>query len=198
MVFFLALLSHAYSQNVSPRGVGSAAVTVQVGLLGSDGSLSPVSSATVYIMYGSVASDPAMAQESSTDTAGAQFRTRFKKLLSEDRELKSLEKRNRKGDNAEMNNTMSALALRDLDEALAATRDWIAHHADCAWQLRIVSPDRNGEWTVTGLDPGPYEIIARGKYSQYDVDWEANASLRSEMTLTLPLTSPRFIARADK
>ena len=197
-VIFMAAIPCAPGQSVSPRGVGSAALTVQVGLLGSDGRMSPVNTATVYVMYGSATNDPEMKMENSTETAGAQFRTRFKKLLSEDRELKNLEKRNRKGNNAELNNTMSALALRDLDEALAATRDWIAHHPDFAWQLRIVSLDRHGEWTITGLDPGPYEIIVRGKYAHYDVDWEANASLRSDMTLTLPLTSPRYITSADK
>jgi hypothetical protein len=198
LVLLLASLSHALGQNVPPHGMGSAALTVQVGLLGPDGSMSPVSSATVYILYGSTKSGPDEMKENSTDTAGAQFRTRFKKLLSEDRELKNLEKRNRKGSNAEINNSMSALALRDLDEALAATRDWIARHPDYAWQMRTVSPDRHGEWTTTGLDPGPYEIVARGKVGQYDADWEASANLRSEMTLTLPLTSPRYIARADK
>lgn len=198
LVTSLAVLNYSFGQTESPRGVGNSALTVQVGLLGSDGSLSPVNSATVYIMYGSGTPNPAETQESSNDTAGAQFRMRFKKLLSEDRELKNLEKRNRKGNDAEINNTMSALALRDLDEALAATRDWIAHHPDYAWQLRTVAPDRHGEWTTTGLDPGPYEIVVRGKIAQYDVDWEANVSLRSEMTLTLPMTSPRFIARADK
>lgn len=197
-VVSLAVLTYSLGQNVSPRSVGSSALTVQVGLLGSDGSLSPVNAATVYIMYGSGTPNPAETQESSNDTAGAQFRMRFKKLLSEDRELKNLEKRNRKGNDAEINNAMSALALRDLDEALAATRDWIAHHPDSAWQLRTVAPDRHGEWTTTGLAPGPYEIVVRGRFAQYDVDWEANVSLRSEMTLTLPMTSPRFIARADK
>jgi hypothetical protein len=198
VAIFMAAFPCAFAQNVTARGVGSAALTVQVGLLGPDGKLSPVSSATVYVMYGSLTADPALSQETSTDTAGAQFRIRFKQLLSEDRELKNLEKRNRRGGNTQLNDTISLRALRDLDEALAATRDWIAHHPDYAWQLRTVTPDRHGEWTVTGLDPGPYEIVARGKYAQYEVDWEANASLRSEMTLTLPMTSPRYIARADK
>jgi hypothetical protein len=88
--------------------------------------------------------------------------------------------------------------LRDLDAALEATRDWLAQHPENAWQMRTVSPDRHGEWTTTGLDPGPYEIVARGKIAEYDADWEATVNLRSEMTLTLPMMTPRFIARADK
>jgi hypothetical protein len=197
-VAFLAALNLSYGQTPSTRGMGSAALTVQVGLLEADGSVAPPQSATVYILYGSWTPSAPVGQENGSETAGGQFRLRFSKLLSEDREMKNLQRRPRKGQEAEAANEIAGRALKNLDEALVATRDWLAQHPDRAWQLRTVSPDRHGEWTTTGLDPGPYEIIARGKIADYTADWEATVNLRSEMTLTLPLTSPRFITRADK
>ncbi len=194
----LAALNLSYGQTASTRGIGSAALTVQVGLLEADGSVAPPQSATVYILYGSWTPSAASAQENGSGTAGGQFRLRFSKLLSEDRELKNLQKRGYKNSGTGNADEIAGRALKNLDEALAATRDWLAQHPDRAWQLRTVSPDRHGEWTTTGLDPGPYEIIARGKIADYDADWEATVNLRSEMTLTLPMTSPRFITRADK
>jgi hypothetical protein len=193
-----AILTSAFGQTASPRGMGSAALTVQVGLLEADGSVAPPQSATVYILYGSWTPNAAGTQENGSETAGGQFRLRFSKLLSEDRELKNLQKRGYKTSGAGNADEIAGRALKNLDEALVATRDWLAQHPDRAWQLRTVSPDRHGEWTTTGLDPGPYEIIARGKIADYDADWEATVNLRSEMTLTLPMTSPRFITRADK
>lgn len=178
--------------------MGSAALTVQVGLAEANGSLAPPESATVYIMYGSGKPNSAFEKGNASETAGGQFRLKFNQLLSTDRELKSLEKHTRKGHEAETANEIAEQSLRDLDEALAATRDWLARHPDYAWQISTVTPDRRGERTTGGLDPGPYEIVARGKIAQYDADWEANVNLQPEMTLTLPMTSPRYICRADK
>jgi hypothetical protein len=191
----LALLP---GQNVSKRGEGSAALTVQVGLLESSGKVAPPESAKVYIMYGSQIPDPVVAGEDGRDTAGGQFRMRLNGLLSSDRDLKNLKKRTRRGRESDTANEISEKSLRALDAALAATRDWIAQRPDLAWQLRTVTADRHGERTTLQLEPGPYEIVARGKIGQYDADWEATVTLRPEMTLTLPMTTPRFVCRMNK
>lgn len=198
LAVLLAALDLSFGQTPSPRGVGSAALTVQVGLQEAGGNVAPPLATTVYIMYGSWKPDPAFARETSTDTAGAQFRLRFNQLLNSDRELKNLEKHTRKGHEGETANQIAELAMRDLDHALGATRDWLARHPDFAWQMRTVSLNRRGEWTASELDPGPYEIVARGKIAQYDADWEATVNLRSEMTLTLPMTTPRYICQSEK
>jgi hypothetical protein len=197
LMFSLGCLNHAFGQSSSPRGMGSAALSVQVGLLEANGNVAPPQDATVYILYGSLKPDP-NAREESGETAGGQFRLKLNQLLSGDRELKNLQKHTRKGHEGETADEMAALEMRDLDAALQATRDWLARHPDLAWQLRTVSPDQRGERTALELDPGPYEIVARGRIAQYDADWEASVNLRPEMTLTLPMTSPRFICRADK
>ncbi len=193
----LATSGLARAQSSTPRGVGSAALTVQVGLLEANGNVAPPQDATVYILYGSLKPD-ASGKEGDDQTAGGQFRLKYKQLLTGDRELKNLQKHTRKGHEGETADAEAALAMRDLDAALQATRDWLAQHPDLAWQLRTVSPDRRGERTALELDPGPYEVVARGKIAQYDADWEASVNLRPEMTLTLPMTSPRYVCRADK
>ncbi|HET7840207.1 MAG TPA: hypothetical protein VFM21_01310 [Terriglobia bacterium] len=193
----LAASGPARAQSSTPRGAGGAALTVQVGLMEANGNVAPPQDATVYILYGSLKPDP-NAREENSDTAGGQFRLKYNQLLSGDRELKNLQKRTRKGHEGETADAEAALAMRDLEAALQATRNWLAQHPDLAWQLRTISPDRRGERTALELDPGPYEIVARGRIAQYDADWEATVSLRPEMTLTLPMTTPRFICRADK
>lgn len=194
----LAVLPSAFAQTTNPRGVGSAALTVQVGVLEAGGNVAPPQDAMVYILYGTIKPDAAAGKDPGPETAGELFRSTFDKLLSSDREMKNLQKRTRKGHEVETADQIAALALRDQDAALKATHDWLDKHPDLAWQFRTVSPDPRGERTALELDPGPYEIVARGKIAQYDADWEASVTLRSEMTLTLPMTSPRYICRADK
>lgn len=184
-------------QTISRRGEGSAALTVQVGLLEVSGKIAPPQSATVYIMYGSLIADPSVAGEDGRDTVGGQFQSRLNELLGSDRKLKSLKKHARKGHQAEVADQIAQQSLRDLDQALAGTRDWLAQHLDLTWQFRTTTPNRHGERTTVQLEPGPYEVVVRGKIGQYDASWQATVSLRSEMTLTLPLTTPKFICRAN-
>ncbi len=198
LVVAIACTANALAQASASRGVGGAALTVQVGVLEAGGDIAPPQDATVYILYGSLKPGAAEEKDPGSETAGGQFRLTFNKLLSSDREMKNLQKRTRKGHEVETADQIAALAMRDLDAALKATHNWLDKHPDLAWQFRTVSPDQRGERTALELDPGPYEIVARGRIAQYDADWEATVNLRSEMTLTLPMTSPRFICRTDR
>jgi len=126
------------------------------------------------------------------DTAGGQFSHHLNDALAKNKELKSLEKSARKNPQPETADQIAAYYLQSVDETLAQVRGWLAKHPDRSWQMRSLTPDGQGFWSVEDLKPGGYEVVARGKCSGYDADWEGGVDLDAGKTISLPLMRPRF------
>jgi hypothetical protein len=164
----------------------------QIGAAKSDGAVAPPESATVYVLFSSVMEGGSFSHANDVDTAGGQFRYQLNDLLAKNKELKSLEKSARRNPRPEVADQIAAYYLQSVDEALNRVRNWLTKHPDRAWQMKTVSPDGRGFWSAEGLQPGGYEVVARGKFSVYDADWEGGVDLSPGRTISLPLTRPLF------
>jgi hypothetical protein len=180
----------------SPQSSKVGALKGQTGATGNDGRVLSPQSATIYVMYQSGLRAGSFTHAYDTDTAGGQFHDRKNKSLSSDKELKTLMKSTRHAPLPEAADEIAAHYLQSLDQALAATSEWVAKHPKNAWQLRVITPDAQGSWSVGGLEPGSYEIVIRGRIAGYDADWEAGVDLAPGETVSLPLVRPRFICRS--
>jgi hypothetical protein len=164
----------------------------QVGTTKSDGAMVPPESATVYVLFSSAMAAGSFSHVNDVDTAAGQFSLRLNDLLSKNKELKKLEESARRNPRPEAADQIATYYLQTLDEALTQVRSWLTKHPDRSWQMKTVTPDERGFWLIEGLQPGGYEVVARGKCSGYDADWESKADLAPGRTISMPLTRPRF------
>jgi hypothetical protein len=164
----------------------------QVGTTKSNGAVSPPESATVYVLFSSAMEAGSFSHVGDADTAGGQFRSYLNNLIAKNKELKSLEKSARSSPRPDTLDQIAAYYLEGVDGALTQTRSWLTKHPDRNWQMKTVSPDGQGFWSVEGLQPGGYEIVVRGSSSGYDADWEGGVDLAPGNAISLPLTQPRF------
>lgn len=158
----------------------------QIGAIQKNGAVVPATSATVYVMYASGINGRSFTHHAATDTAGGTFTYKLHELLG------PVNKQVKKLANAGQTDEIARLYLAALDEAIAATTDWVTNHPDKAWQVRTIAPDADGFWSAEGLNPGSYAIVARGVIAGHDADWEGTVDLAPGRTISMPLTSPRF------
>jgi hypothetical protein len=170
----------------------------RVGATMSGGDVLPPESAVVYILFSAEMVRDSFGRELSfshardLDTAGGQYSYQLNNLLDKNKDLKRLEKSARRSPRPEDANQIATYYLQTVDEALARVRSWLAKHPNRSWQMKTITPDVQGFWLAGGLQPGGYEVVARGTFRYYDADWEGSVDLPPGGTISLPLTSPRF------
>lgn len=169
-----------------------AALNGRVGATKSDGEVLPPESATIYILFSSAMEGRLLSHPIDLDTAGRQFRHHLNNLLARNKELKRLQKSVRRDPRPGDADEIAAYYLQSVDEALTRVRSWLTRHPDRSWQMKMVTPDVRGFWSMEGLQPGEYNIVVRGTLAGYDVDWEAGVDLAPGRMISLALTRPRF------
>lgn len=194
-----ALLLLAALLAIPTTGASSAAQELRSAILNGqivatkrNGEFVPAELATVYILFSSGMERGSFSHVTDTDTAGGQYTHELNDILAKSKDLKDLEKNARKNPRPEAADQIASYYLQSVDEALSRLGSWLAKHPDRAWQMKTTTPNADGLWSVTGLNPGGYEIVVRGKFSGYDADWEAAVDLAPGRTISLPLTQPRF------
>jgi hypothetical protein len=148
-------------------------------------------STVVYVMFATAMKDGSFTHVVDTETAGGQFRSHLSDRLSKNKFLQSLPKAGTP--TPETREQIAINYILCVDEALEQVRVWLANHPDRAWQMKTAAPDAQGAWIVQGLQPGGYEIAARGKSAGRDTEWEAGNDLNPGATMSLPMTRPRFM-----
>lgn len=164
----------------------------QVGATKSSGAVVAPESAAVYVLFSSAMERGSFSHVSDVDTAGGQFRYQLNNLLAKNKELKSLTKSAHQNPGPETADRIAAHYLQSVDEALTQVRGWLTKHPDRAWQMKTVSPDAQGFWFIEGVQPGGYEVVVRGKFSEYDADWEGEVDVAPSKIISLRMMRPRF------
>jgi hypothetical protein len=209
---FLALASHpsrAHAQ--SSEACGDCILSGQVGAQFPGKGFVPASGAKVYIFYQSEFVNEGIRNRHFTPrysfyTAGGQFHGHYVDFVSNDRDLKPLIQKQKKKQEFTDEEAMrfAERSLKHADEAIAAVMDWKAKHPKDEWQVRVVIPDEQGRWTSGPLEPGTYQVIARGIVSRLDSDWEYEIDVEPDKKtddlngrphLFLPITSQSSSAR---
>lgn len=146
----------------------------------------------IWILYGPEAvSGDLVAQSAWENTPAFQFRRQREKCWHEheyDKEQKALTKQidnvKKNGDPERRKQEFEALArqtgnilnghvIQCVDEAAVYVTDWAQKHPNDAWQVRILTADENGLWSIDGLAPGDHTVIARTHFAGHDALWEA-------------------------
>lgn len=171
----------------------------QVGIQFPDRGFVPAQAAKVYVFYESgfayigTQPDPThFTHERNTNTVGGQFSWRYDNLLGHDKEVNALARKNKQMPSEQTAANIAEHALKDEDDAIAATLEWLAKHPKQSWQVVQTTSDEQGFWQLTGLRPGSYEVVIRGAVSRLDADWVADVDLRPGRTSSFDRMQPRF------
>ena len=125
----------------------------------------------------------------NTYTAGGQYLNRYVPMFENDKVLN----RKRRGPiSDELALDIAERTINYIDDALATSLKWVATSRRDGWQVTVTTPDDQGNWTVNGLHPGGYYVIAQGTVSQLEVVWIQFKELAPGVTHSFPEARPDY------
>ena len=163
----------------------------------------PPDEAKVWILFGSdVLYEGMPDRQAYVDSAALQFENQIGRFLAQDKKsMQSLvaaakDKSTNDTEKQESLNQYKGYMIRATDQALAATMAWAQAHSNKTWQVKTLTPEADGTWSINDLIPGTYHIIVRARFGDYDADWEAGITVKPSETFTIPDGPPGLFHQA--